>query len=386
MHAVHASLPLYALYFPAKHAQHVPPSGPQYPALQIQAVTVVCPVAECPEFSLQVVQAAEPLSVLYLPAAHAEHRSPYAPVYPALHRQLVSSILPLAELEIEGQREHAALPIVALYSPATHTVHVPPSGPTDPALHRQLVFRKLALGDCEFAGHTVQIIAPGVVLYVDTEHAEHTCPSGPQYPALQIQAVTAVCPVAECPEFSLQAVQAAEPLSVLYVPAAHAEHRSPYAPVYPALHRQLVWLVLPMAELEIEGQLEHWALPVVALYSPTTHTMHVPPSGPVDPALHRQLVEFGLPLAELEVEGQLEHGALPVVALYFPASQSVQTALPTAPLYFPAAHAVHVPPFAPVYPALHVQLARELLELAEVEFEGQLTHSELTAALPFAIL
>jgi hypothetical protein len=184
--------------------------------------------------------------------------------------------------------------------------------------------------------HAVHASLPLYALYFPAKHAQHVPPSGPQYPALQIQAVTVVCPVAECPEFSLQAVQAAEPLSVLYVPAAHA--------------------------------------------------MHVPPSGPVDPALHRQLVEFGLPLAELEVEGQLEHGALPVVALYFPASQSVQTALPTAPLYFPAAHAVHVPPFAPVYPALHVQLARELLELAEVEFEGQLTHSELTASLPFAIL
>jgi hypothetical protein len=148
-----------------------------------------------------------------------------------LHRQLVSLVLPLPELEVEGQLEQVAFPVVALYFAATHTMHVPPSGPVDPASHRQLVFRKLALGDCEFAGHSVQIIEPGVVLYIDTEHAEHAPPSAPVYPASQIQAVTAVCPIAECPEFSLQAVQAVEPLSVLYVPAAHAEHRSPYAPV-----------------------------------------------------------------------------------------------------------------------------------------------------------
>ena len=79
MQSVHASLPRAVLYFPATHAKHVPPSGPVYPVLQIQAVTVVCPIAECPE-SLQAVQAVEPLSVLYVPAAHAEHRSPYAPV------------------------------------------------------------------------------------------------------------------------------------------------------------------------------------------------------------------------------------------------------------------------------------------------------------------
>ena len=147
------------------------------------------------------------------------------------------------------------------------------------------------------------------------------------------------------------------------------------------MHRQLVWLVLPLAELEIEGQLEHRALPVVALYFPATHTVHVPPSGPEDPALHRQLVKLGLPLAELEVEGQLEHRALPAVSLYFPASQSMQAALSFTLLYIPAAHTVHVPPFSPAYPALHVQLARELRELAELEFDGQFSHSSLPAAI-----
>ena len=80
MQTVHASLPRAALYFPATHAKHVPPSGPQYPASQLQAVAAVCPITECPEFALQAVQAAEPLSGLYVSAAHAEHRSPYAPV------------------------------------------------------------------------------------------------------------------------------------------------------------------------------------------------------------------------------------------------------------------------------------------------------------------
>ncbi len=37
------AVPLNALYFPATHAEHVPPSGPAEPALQVQFVKEVLP-------------------------------------------------------------------------------------------------------------------------------------------------------------------------------------------------------------------------------------------------------------------------------------------------------------------------------------------------------
>ena len=46
----------------------------------------------------------------------------------------------------------------------------------------------------------------------------------------------------------------------------------------------------------------------------------------------------------------------PVVMRYFPALQSAHPVAPVKSLYFPASHAVHVPPFGPVYPRLHRQL------------------------------
>jgi hypothetical protein len=44
---------------------------------------------------------------------------------------------------------------------------------------------------------------------------------------------------------------------------------------------------------------------------------------------------------------------------------------PTSALCFPTTHAVHVPPFTPVYPALHWHLTTRLLPLGESEFAGQ---------------
>jgi hypothetical protein len=43
---------------------------------------------------------------------------------------------------------------------------------------------------------------------------------------------------------------------------------------------------------------------------------------------------------------------------------------PVVVLYFPATHAVHVPPFGPVKPTLHVQAARAELEIGELELVG----------------
>ena len=39
----HVSDPANSLYFPATHSEHVPPSGPVEPALQVQAVSIELP-------------------------------------------------------------------------------------------------------------------------------------------------------------------------------------------------------------------------------------------------------------------------------------------------------------------------------------------------------
>ena len=115
--SMHAAEPVAALYFPAAHAMHVPPSGPVCPRAQRQAETAVCPVANVTEFAGQVeheVSATAPIDPEYLPAA---------------------------------QSAHAAGPGSVLYFPAAHAEHVPPLGPEYPVLQTQIVD---AIGDCEF--------------------------------------------------------------------------------------------------------------------------------------------------------------------------------------------------------------------------------------------
>ena len=72
----------------------------------------------------------------------------------------------------------------------------PPSGPVDPALHVQVATDVLALGELELPGHATQVdssVAPVV---------------GKYFPAAQ-------------------SVHAAEPLAILYLPAAHAVQTPP---------------------------------------------------------------------------------------------------------------------------------------------------------------
>ncbi len=162
----------------------------------------------------------------------------------------------------------------------------------------------------------------------------------------------------------------------------------------------------------LTGHVVHGALPVVALYLPASQAVHEPagpvdpaahcttqgpPAGPAYPLLHVQSESAALPLGELVSLGHTRHAAssvAPVLVEYFPAPQSVHTALEVAPvlveylpapqsvhatlplvvLYLPAAHAVHVPPFGPVYPMLQVQLESAALPLGELELSRQTMH------------
>jgi len=70
--------PAEILYLPATHAVHVPPSGPDQPALQVQSVVLLLAIGEC-EFVGQALQLPAPAELLKLPAPHAVHASPSSP-------------------------------------------------------------------------------------------------------------------------------------------------------------------------------------------------------------------------------------------------------------------------------------------------------------------
>ena len=104
----HAASPVTVLYFPARQAEQVPPLGPVNPGLQTQLVCAVdATTADC-ELVAQSVHGAEPGAVLYFPYTHAVHVPPLGPVYPALHEQLCTTVLPLAETEFTGHCRHTA--------------------------------------------------------------------------------------------------------------------------------------------------------------------------------------------------------------------------------------------------------------------------------------
>ena len=70
---------------------------------------------------------------------------------------------------------------------------------------------------------------------------------------------------------------------------------------------------------------------------------------------------------------QFTHTAAEVAAVspeYFPATQLTHALDPVTVLCCPGAHAVHAPPFAPVYPASHTQLVRSPLAAGAREFCG----------------
>ena len=192
-----------------------------------------------------------------------------------------------------------------------------------------------------------------------------------------------------------QSVHATLPALALYFPATQPEHTPPSGPVNPALQVQAVTVTLPDGELELSGHTEHVpevlapitseyvpvpqsvhaTLPLLVLYFPATHPVHTPPFGPDDPALQVHTV---LDAAELELAGhaiQVDETVAPTVTEYVPLEQSKQAVDPLTSLYLPATHAVHVPPFAPVYPALHEHAVMTELELGAFAFRGQAKHT-----------
>ena len=67
---------------------------------------------------------AEPVWLLYLPAAHRAQVPPLGPDEPALHVQSSAESLPDGAFAWAGQLEHVEEELVVEYLPATHVVHV----------------------------------------------------------------------------------------------------------------------------------------------------------------------------------------------------------------------------------------------------------------------
>ena len=131
---MHATLPLLVLYLPATQPEHTPPSGPENPALHLQAAAAVL---ETGAFAFE---------------GHAKHTD-------------AALALTVAEYVATPQSVHAALPVLVLYLPATHAEQTPPSGPENPALQMQAPTTELELGEFEFVGqvkHTDAALAPTV--------------------------------------------------------------------------------------------------------------------------------------------------------------------------------------------------------------------------------
>lgn len=85
---------------------------------------------------------------------------------------------------------------------------------------------------------------------------------------------------------------------------------------------------------------------------------------------------------EVEFAGHVVHALAPSTVEYVPATQSVH-AVPVVPLYLPARHCVHVSPFNPEKPVLHLQATSAVLGLTEFEFEGHDTHAVEAVAVEY---
>ena len=161
---VHAALPVAVLKVPATHAEHGPPLGPVYPALQIQAVTTVLEIGDVvfAGHARQVVILIAPSAAEYVATGHV--------------KQVVTTVAAVViEYVPAAQLVHAALPVAVLKVPATHAEHGPPLGPVYPALQIQEVTARLEMGELVLAGHAKQVVRFGaltVAEYVETGHGK----------------------------------------------------------------------------------------------------------------------------------------------------------------------------------------------------------------------
>ena len=335
-------LPCCSLYVPVWHALQVPASR-MYPARHTQYgdAESKTPVEEARSLSHSLQPLARPTTALYFPAVHAAHAAitesaPRVVSYPAAHRHAVFAVLASDEDACSGQSEHAAVPAAILYLPSEQAWHAPPSGPWYPGLHTQCTAAEEPSTDCVCAGHCWHALldaAPRVGENVSASHATHVLAS-------------------------------AAPNAEENLPSTHSAH-------VPAV------VAAAATENVPAPQLLQSADPVISLYFPATHATHGPPPAPVNPELQTQLLANTLPLGDCESAAHGAHtlaSVAPTASECVLAGHSVHGAEPGVVLYLPSAHAVHVPPSAPVNPALHRQLLASTLPLGDCALLGQLWH------------
>jgi len=97
-------------------------------------------------------------------AGHALQLSPFAPENPGLHSHAVRIILSGKEFAFAGHDTQGEDPLTGLYVSAAHMEHVPPSCPDHPALQIQATMDVLSGGECELAAHTLHAAEPLVAL------------------------------------------------------------------------------------------------------------------------------------------------------------------------------------------------------------------------------
>jgi len=164
-------------------------------------------------------------------------------------------------------------------------------------------------------------------------------------------------------------VHAAEPITLLNVPAAHSTHGPvPFGPEYPALHWNTPCSVayfgrhaLPFTKkrsgqhasivLEPTGAanpFQHavqFSLPTTLLYEPAAHGKHWcffrSAKKKKYPAMHWHAKTLALPMADTEFAGHPLHAVRASVE-YVSAGQSAHALESVALLYLPPAHAAHV--------------------------------------------
>ena len=195
-----------SLYRPAPHEVHTPGGAPLYPATHLQSAAAVLPAGD-QLFPTQFTAAVVPDPAFHVPAALGKQVPPSAPVYPALHLQSVSNLLALAEKLLVGQLEVGPVPDPLLYVPATLAVQLPVR-PVYPALHRQLL-SSVAPSDVVAlfrAQDEHAALLFEATLNLPRAHAEHVDVSVSQKPALHKQAAAAL-ELASDMEFSRQFVQ-----------------------------------------------------------------------------------------------------------------------------------------------------------------------------------
>lgn len=243
-HGEHAAAPTPLEYVPAAQTSQFHGS-PKRPAAQFSAqseaaslpAAAVLPGAHCRHVvSLLAatageylpfahrVQAPEPAALLYDPTAHAAHSPPTAAVYPGLHRHAAE--VPVLDHEFAGHASHSLAPPTAEYVPAAQSVQT--LATAAPAV--------VAYLPAAHSTHAEAVPAAAVVEYLPAAHAVHSRPASEYVPAMQsTQAVTASA--ADGADFpAKQLAHAADPVTALYFPAAHAVHAAPSAPVKPRLH------------------------------------------------------------------------------------------------------------------------------------------------------